>query len=276
MNRNLVLAIVFSCLTAIFAFLYLNELESDYKRMSEPVRVVVAAKRIAQGTVISPDSVVVKKVPKEFAQPKVFSDIKSMFTADGKSLYIALNPIEPDEQILATKVSLAGLDTGLSNIIPDGKRALPVKFDSSISQALTPGTKTDILCVIEYADANKQIIDATVVVAQDILVLACGSNYLGGAKRQASDDSIEAANYAVLSVSMEEAQKILLADERGKLKFVIRPAGDDGDLAVKIVKISDIGKDISKAQQAPSPSAAPSSQKEAMEFINKYVGSAAK
>ena len=266
MKRTLLLAIVFSCLAGIFVFMYLSGLESGYKQMSEPVKVIVASKRIPQGTLITADSVAFKQIPKEFIQPKAFSDAKAMFTSDGKGLYIALNPIEQGEQILATKISLAGRDTGISNIIPDGKRALPIKFDSSISQSLTPGVKTDILCVIEYADANREIIDASIVIAQDILVLACGNHYLGGAR-----DSLEdSESFAVLSVNMEEAQKILLAEERGKLKFVIRPAGDDETLTVKIIKISDIGKEIAKAAPVNQ---APKNQKEAMEFINKYINS---
>ncbi|AKL97814.1 Flp pilus assembly protein CpaB [Endomicrobium proavitum] len=270
MKKTVLLAAVFAVFAALFAFLFFNGIETKYKTLAEPVKVLVANQRIVQGTVIRADMLAVKAVPKEYVQPKAFANASSLFTKDGAPLYIALNAIESGEQILSTKVSQTNSDTGVSSIIPDGKKALVVSFDNDIS-GITPGSRIDVLSIIEYADTNKQFNEAAYVIAQDILVLAVGENYLGAARKTGEQDSSK-KSAVTLSVSIEEAQSILLADERGSLKFVIRPSGDNEVIPVKAVKISDIVRDISKTQSQPQKTQNVS-RKETLDILNKYSNS---
>jgi len=282
MNKTTILALVFAVFAAFFAYMFLSDLQTKYRTMAEPVQVVVANQRIAQGAVIKKEMLAEKMVPKEYAQPKVFSGINNLFTKDGAAVYISLNAIEPDEQILSTKVSRTNQDTGISNIIPEGHKAIAVNFDSDSSSIITPGSRIDILSIIEYADNNKQMQQSVFMIAQNILVLAAGSDYLGAPKKKKDEDSGSKSGVITLSVTIQEAQTIVIAAERGTLKYIIRPAGDNEIYDVKPFKISDIVKDISKTapaqppQSAVDPKAAKAisqNQKEAMELINKYANS---
>jgi len=282
MNKTIILALVFAVLAAFFAYMFLSDIQTKYRTMAEPVQVVVANQRIAQGTVIKREMLAEKMIPKEYAQPKVFAGINNLFTKEGSSVYIALNAIEPDEQILSTKVSRINQDTGISNIIPDGRKAIAVNFDSDSSSIIAPGSRIDILSIIEYADSNKQMQQSVFMIAQNILVLASGPDYLGAPKKKKDEESGSGRSGIItLSVTVQEAQTILIAAERGTLKYIIRPAGDNEIYDVKPFKISDIVKDISKTAPAQPPSTADpkvakaisQNQKEAMELINKYANS---
>jgi pilus assembly protein CpaB len=283
MKKTVLTAIVFAILAAFFAYMYLSDLESTYRLMAEPVTVVVSAVRIPQGTVISREMLAEKKVPKEYVQPKAFASVNNLFTKEGAGVYISLNTFEAGEQIMSTKVSRTNSDTGISNIIPEGYKALAVNFDSESASVITPGSRIDVLSIIEYADTNNKFQESIYMIAQNILVLAVGNNYLGEAAEKNAEGS-RSGGTLTLSVKAEEAQIIMLASENGSLKYIIRPAGDNEIYDIRPMKMSDIIKDISKtvpSVQKPADfqsrqammKAMNQSQKEALEMINKYANS---
>ncbi|MDR3253694.1 MAG: Flp pilus assembly protein CpaB, partial [Endomicrobium sp.] len=177
MKRTMLFALIFAVLSAFFAYMYLSDLKIKYKTMAEPVRTIVATQRISRGTVIQSYMLAEKFVPKEYVQPKAFQNVKELFTNDDAALYISLNTIEENEQILSTKISKINKDTGISNLIPEGKKALLINFDMESSNVLTPGASVDILSTIEYSDTNMELQKSVFAVAQNILVLAVGNNY---------------------------------------------------------------------------------------------------
>ena len=275
MKKTILLAVLFALLAAFFAYSYLSDLETKYRTMAEPVKVIIANQRIPQGTTIEKYMLSEKLVPKEYIQPKAFGSISDFFTKEGAAAYISLNTFESGEQLTSTKVSLTNSDTGISNIIPDGCKALAVNFDSDSSSVITPGSRIDVLCIIEYADTNSKFQQSVYVISQNILVLAVGNNYLGSAKKD-SDDYDRSSSVVTLSVTVEEAQIIMLASDSGSLKYIIRPAGDNEIYDIKPLKVSDIVKDISKSvpqKTAVQKAGASQSQKEVLEIISKYANS---
>jgi pilus assembly protein CpaB len=115
------------------------------------------------------------------------------------------------------------------------------------------------------------------VIAQDILVLSEGRNYIGAPPKKKNDDtqSDSASGILTLAVTVEQAQTIILAADKGRLKFIIRPSGDNEKYDAKPLKITDIIKDISVSGQPVRQSASPKNfsraQLEALEMINKYA-----
>ncbi|MCL2144990.1 MAG: Flp pilus assembly protein CpaB [Endomicrobia bacterium] len=282
MKKPILIAIIFAIFAVFFAYTYLSDLESKYRTMAEPVSVVIATQRIPQGTVILREMLTEKKVPKEFVQPKAFAGVNNLFTKEGTAVYISLNTFEAGEQIMSTKVSGMNSETGITNIIPEGYKALAVNFDSESSQVITPGSRIDILSIINYADTNNKQQQSIYMIAQNILVLAAGNNYLGASARKNEESSGRVGGTLTLAVTVEEAQTVMLASDIGSLKYIIRPAGDNEIYDIKPLKISDIIKDISNtvptAQNPASTKerqamikAMNQSQKEALEIINKYA-----
>lgn len=282
MKKTILTAVIFAVLAVFFAYVYLSDLESTYKTMAEPVTVVVANQTITQGSVIKRDMLAEIKVPKEYMQPKAFSGINNLFTREGTAVYISLNTIEAGEQLMSTKVSRTNAETGITNIIPEGYKALAVNFDSESSNVITPGSRIDVLSVIEYEDNNNRYQDSIYMIAQNILVLAVGNNYLGMAAKRNDEAGLEKGGPLTLAVTVKEAQTIMLAADNGSLKYIIRPAGDNEIYDIKPLKMSDIIKDIPRAASVQKPvagnrkemmKALNESQKEALEMINKYANS---
>ncbi|MDR1418631.1 MAG: Flp pilus assembly protein CpaB [Endomicrobium sp.] len=269
-KKILFIAIVFAILSLFFAYIYISDLETKYKVMTEPVKVVVALQVIPQGTVIKQEMLSEKYVPKEYAQPKVFNDIKEICLPDGSSEYISLNTIEENEQVLSSKLSKIS-EYGISNLVPDGTKALLVTFDIDSAGILSPGSKIDIFAVVEYTDSNRQLQDTVFPIAQNILVLAVGNNYIGSVKKQ--DDENSNTNILTLALSTEDAQKVILFAQKGSLKYLIRPNGDIKDYNVEPLKASSIIKDVSRVinNQNYTRDVKFTNQKEVLEIINKYV-----
>ena len=73
---------------------------------------------------------------------------------------------------------------------------------------------------------------------------------------------------------MEQAQKIVLAQEKGILKIILRPVSDDLIQQSKVIKINDIYENAAintkKQSAVQSNSEMQKRQKELNEIINKY------
>lgn len=81
-------------------------------------------------------------------------------------------------------------------------------------------------------------------VAQNVLVFISRQQLYRDVKKWGDD--YKNVGIITLSVSFEEVQKILIASQRGSLKYVIRPAGDVEISNIKPLRLSSIVKDISK------------------------------
>jgi pilus assembly protein CpaB len=136
-----------------------------------------------------------KRIQKEYMQPKAFQNAKDSFTSDGTAFYISLNTIEENGQILSTKISKTSQGTGISTLIPENKKALSVNFGIETSNILTPGASIDIFGIVDYyIYTNKELQESVFAVAQNVLVLAIGNNYIGTSRKQ-DDDSGECWYY---------------------------------------------------------------------------------
>ncbi|MDR0822610.1 MAG: Flp pilus assembly protein CpaB [Endomicrobium sp.] len=275
MKRTILLSALFAVLAVLSAYMYFSSLEIKYRNMGETTQVVVADRTIAQGTLIRRNMLSIIQVPKAYVQPKAFISLNDLFDKDGRAVFVALASIEENEQILPGKVSDASKEVGIAYIIPDGQKAMAVSFDSDSSNIIAPGNRVDVLASIEYTDSKKLYHEAVYVIAQNILVLAVGNEYLGNrhANNTNSADQQAAASQSIitLSVGVEDAQIIFLAGEHGTLKYIVRPVGDNEVYKAKSIKMSDLITDIVQTQPSGSRSQGnAANQEEIMRLINTY------
>lgn len=275
MNKNIVFVVVFSFLSAVFAALYLYDAGQKNRSMAEPVKVIVAATRIGHGETITETQIKERVIPKQYAQPKYISDRKD-FYVDGNPYFISTLPIEEGEQITSSKITPISFGTGISNIIPDGKRAITLIFDTQeIKGIISAGNKVDLLSIVEYETKNKEFEEASCIVAQDLLVLSVGTSVMGTSNLDA-DTPVSVNIPVTLAVSVEQAQKIILAQEKGTIKLILRAISDDTILQNKPIKINDIYADAvpaSKVKDSSNKQAAinmQKRQKEVNEILSKY------
>lgn len=275
MKKNILFIIIFAALSSVFATLYLYDIGQKNKNMSEQVKVVVASQKIEQGKIITSSMLKEIVVPKQYVQPKYISNIKN-FYVDNKPAYISVISLEEGEQITGSKVSSIASGFGLSNIIPNNKKAITLIFNyQEVNGIITSGSKVDIISIAEYENKNHIFEEASCVVLQNILVLAVGTDIIGVVNKQNIKEQNVSVNVPItLAVSIQEAQKIFLAQEKGTLKLVLRPTADEKTENAKIIKIDDIYENATSSTKNQSDNQSYSQmqkkQKELSEIINKY------
>jgi len=275
MKKTFILSGILALLSTIFVVLYLYDIEQKNKAMSEPVKIVVADVKIEQGKIITSSMLKEKFVPKQYVQPKYISSIKD-FYVDKNPSFMSIVAFEEGEQITSTKVLPITSDAGISNTIPDNKRAVTLIFDrDEIAGIVAPGSRIDLISIIEYENKDKTLIESSLVIAQNLLVLAVGNNVIGGIN-DIKQENITVNLPVTMAVSIIEAQQIMLAQEKGIIKIALRPSGDLTVNQIQPIKINDIFKDASKTVLKQSNSDMQTlkeiqkSQKEAIDIINRY------
>jgi len=276
MKKNLILSIAFALIATLFVALYLYDIENKQKSMTEPVKVVVASTKIEQGKIIDVSMLEEKTVPKQYVQPKHISSIKD-FYIDNKPSFISLVNFEQGEQITSTKITSISSDSGISNTIPANQRAITLVFPrEEIYGIVSPGSTIDLIAILEYEDKNNTLEETAVVIAQNLLVLAVGNNVIGGVN-DLKNENITVSLPVTVSVTVKQAQEIMLTQEKGIIKAALRPSADSSiDNNISAVKINDILKDAKKTVSKNSSNDAQllkemqKRQKEVVDIINKY------
>lgn len=274
MKKNIIVIFILALISALFATLYLYDIGQQNKSMSESVKVVVANQRIEQGKIIDDSMIKEKIVPKQYAQPKYISNIKE-FYVNNEPVYISIVPFEEGEQITTSKISSIISGFGLANTIPNDKKAITLVFNNQeVNGIVSSGSKVDLISIVEYETKTHQYEEASCVVAQNLLVLAVGNDIIGTAKNSKEDMNISLNIPVTVAVSIEEAQKIILAQEKGILKIVLRPTSDNLIQQNKIIKLNDIYENAAvntkKQLTLQFNSEMQKRQKELNEIINKY------
>ena len=118
MNRSVVVACLGGVAAALSAGLYLNSLEATYRQGAQRVPALVARQYIEQGTMLDASLVEETRVPKQYVQPKALQSVKELAGAGGQRMFMTLLPVEKGEQIVTTKLSPLGMETGISSIVP--------------------------------------------------------------------------------------------------------------------------------------------------------------
>lgn len=196
---------------------------------------------------ISTRTVVVAKSPLRFGQPvtanvlreaewsgdaipaNTFSSIAELTSGEKR---VVLTSIEPNEPIIATKITGPGQKATLSSIIKEGMKAVTIRVNDvgGVAGFVLPGDRVDVLLTRHSDDSG-----SSDVVLQNIKVL--GIDQL--ADERAEKPTI--AKAVTLEVDTVSAQKLALAAAAGNLSLVLRKAGDVAQEHSRRITITDIG-----------------------------------
>jgi pilus assembly protein CpaB len=140
-----------------------------------------------------------------------------------------LQPISRGEFILSSK--LADKDVaGLPALIPPGMRAVSVRVNDVIAVAgfVLPGTRVDVLLTGNPGVAGESV---TTTVLENVTVLATGQKL----ERNAAGEPQNTAVITLL-VSPEDAQKLTLATQEGRIQLSLRNPLDTGQEKIASVR----------------------------------------
>jgi len=218
-NKLIVLfGLILALITAFLIYSYLDGMKKSIQNI-DYIGIVVAKESIPTNTVITQNMLEVKSIPTAYKHGKEITDLRE---AIGR---VSLIPFSVGQSILDNQVIAIGDHReGLAYRIPKGKRAMSIAIDdvSGVSGLLKGGDRVDIITTITMEEAPSKTY--TVVVLQDIEILAVGRSLDGGG---VDPKSQELAKTITLAVSLEESLGLKTAALKGSISLMLRSPIDD-------------------------------------------------
>ena len=210
-------ALVFGVLAAFSVSRYLSSAQAN----NNSTKVAVAKVDIPLGTKIIPEQVAEVEFPSNTIPDGAFESTEKLV---GR---VAIVNIAAREAITDSKLAPAGTQGGLSALIPEGFRAMTVKVDDAagVSGFIQPGALVDVVVVIDPKENSINQDPISKVVLQNIKVLANAQN-IDKPKNEREATTVKAVT---LQVTPEQAEKLALASNEGKLQLIMRNSTDQGD-----------------------------------------------
>lgn len=227
-NKRLILALAGAVVCGLLGVLLVTRYLSQVSAFTKDLgNVVVAKQEIPLGAKITADQLTLASIPNGSVPEGVFRKIDQVV---GR---VAIQAIGVRETITGMKLAPEGTGGGLSAVIPEGYRAITVKVDDvvGISGFVMPGSYVDVVAVITPTVREGVQSEGPIskIVLQRIKVLASGPK-IDSPENQREPTNVKAVT---LMVTPEEAEKLVLAANEGKLQLVMRNYSDDDDADTK-------------------------------------------
>lgn len=231
LNRTTVFSLLMALLIAGLVMLYVNVAERSYfAKWGGAKAVLVAARDIPERTMIDESMVTVEDVPASFTQPGVYTRVEE---AKGR---MTGGAFAKGEQIVGSKIVNSEAELGLAVFIPEGKKAVSVAITdvTGVGGLLVPGNRVDVLGT--FSVGNESV---TTTLLSDVKVLAVNRSLSsarggqaasrpGGIAENMVGGQEEKMQHVTLAVAIEEAQRLVLAQEVGTVTLVLRAPWDKG------------------------------------------------
>jgi pilus assembly protein CpaB len=225
-RRALVVALVMGILGAALLALYMHRFGVETSG-GERVKLLVAIKKIDRGALIAEDSIAEREVPIAYVEDRAIKAAERDKVIGLRSA----NAIQAQETLMWSDLAIQTEDRDLSSLIQPGSRGVTVRAttgeDTNANALIRPGDYVDIVATMH--DPHEEAIQSSVVLLQKILVLAVGVDTEPQAfvdKAHAQTQSGTRDHLLTLSLSLEEAQLLALATEKGHLSVAVRNPDD--------------------------------------------------
>jgi pilus assembly protein CpaB len=212
---------------------------------SQPVgTIVVAAESLAYGTTMTPDNVV--EIP-WFSNtlPEGAFAVKDDLLSGGRR--VVLSPLKRGEAVLRSKITGPGQRASLASLLDEGKRAVTVSVDDvrGVAGFVLPGDFVDIVLIADDGSTKRQ--SYSDILLEHVKVLAIDQVASEG------EGQPTVAKAVTVEVTKEQAQKILLATNIGKLSLILaRPLESNPDPNRRVSE-KDIGRTSPEPVRLPAP-----------------------
>ncbi|MGN6308092.1 MAG: Flp pilus assembly protein CpaB [Xanthobacteraceae bacterium] len=246
-SSNVLITFAALVMGALAAFLAVNWLRSQSQLAGQqPTQtVVVASSPLAVGSALSDSNT--SEIPWAAAAPLpdgAFTSKKDLLK-DGKRLVLAA--IERNEPVLRTKITAPGQSGSLSSQLDADKRAVTVSVDDvrGVAGLIRLGDRVDVVLIRSPSGANNRAYSD--IILQNVKVLALD---------QSTSDTTgkpTVAKAVTLEVTPEEAQKVLLAANIGRLSLVLRQSGNSEVEASKRVSDRDLALADPETEKKTTP-----------------------
>ena len=247
-NRRLILALTGAVLCGLLGVAlitrYLANVQAYTRDLGE---VVVAKSDIPVGAKITAEQLALLPMPNGSVPEGAFRKTSELV---GR---VAIMPIGIREPITLSKLAPEGTEGGLSAVIPSGFRAMTVKVDDvvGVSGFIMPGSFVDVVAIIVPPGQDQTRGPISKIVLQSIKVLASGPK-IDTPENQRTPSEVRSVT---LQVTPEQAEKLVLAANEGKLQLVMRNYSDQDDANTRGANKNSLLTGESVTPQPAPPSA---------------------
>lgn len=196
--------------------LYFQRLEAEVSG-GPKVAVLVAAADVPVGATLTEERLAVRDIPLAYVEARQVKASELKKVVGGR----VTAGLRANETLLWSDLAkFSDQSRVLSGLVQQGSRAVALDGRSSDFQGLLrPGDRVDVLLT-----TGEKVQGTTVTILQNLLVLSVGSN-IARVDEQASKSPVRGGGVTV-SATLEQAQVLAQAEQRGRLTLVLRNADD--------------------------------------------------
>ena len=230
-------AVVFGLLAVFIAQVWLSNQANmqaknlEANKQTVPTQTIVVAKQpLRFGAELNAAMLEEIPWPAEAMPAGAFAKVSDVL-AGGRRIVLAA--IEPNEPVLALKITGPGQRATLSALVKPGMKAVTIRVNDveGVGGFVLPGDHVDVVLTRQLDKGSA----TTEVVLQDTRVLAVD---------QSADERTAKAAVAksvTLEVDTVDAQKVWLASSVGSLSLLLRKAGEVAQAKTRKVTLQDLG-----------------------------------
>jgi len=241
----------FGLMAVFLARGWINDAVQDEYRQTRPMQaeqatmpsfgapVVIVRNDLSFGDTLSPEALRIVDYPKDAVPVGAYTSIQDIFT-DPTERTVVLTQMRLNEPLLDYKISGPGGKGSLSARISDGYRAAAIRVDevAGVAGFIVPGDFVDVIFTRDK-DPDKRRNGSELIsdiLLQNIKVLGIDQNLSD------ETDAADLAKTVTVEVTNEDAQRLHLALDSGKLSLTLRALGETEAVPVATVSASTLGK----------------------------------
>lgn len=217
--KALILSLALALVTCLLLISYINGIKKPAP-VEEKVKLLVASRNIEPGTLISNQDVNAIDISADSMPAGVLNDRKEIEGMYADQPIIAGEPFKGER--LKTKEELS-----LSWNIPESMRALTIFIneDGIFSNLLRVGDHVDVVGSFTSDAGGNSSVSSSMIIVQNVEVLAIGSDRMGNADTQTTTDKLPAT--VTLALTPADAEKIVYSKDFGQFSLILRGNGDN-------------------------------------------------
>ncbi len=283
-KKLLIAAVIVGLFAAGLVYLAIDKQnEQAEKLLKNQVKVVKAARNIPKSTPLKKNHVTVDKVPEQFLPHNVLRK-------DDLSYYLD-QPLKKDvkegKMVVTSDFEVEEVANNLAAKIPKEERAMSMPVDniSGVSGLLRPGDRVDIIGTFPTGNEDQVIPEAgggssvgyiTMTLLQNVTLLAVGNKI----QNNSGKNNNQSYSSVTMSVTVEEAELLTIAQTRGELELLLRHPEDVAIEPIKKKTLREVLENlevINKARKErqeeeepepqPTPQPAPDDNEDNLEII---------
>ena len=198
------------------------------------VPVVVAARKLTHGRLITRNDLKVTNWPQNLAPEGAFRSLTAIFGAN--QTRVALSHFAANEVITKGRISGPGQRPSMAYLLNKGMRAVSVRIDAvlGVGGFISPGDRVDLVLTERANEADPDSVGTARVLLKNIRVLAID--------QQTEDPEFKPkiASTATLEVALDDARKIALAATVGSISLALRSSALEAQADVAPAKVKAV------------------------------------